>query len=124
MKIIIVSVIFWSSVVSASAQNMPVVVQRDTLQAAWENVAIVEITSRETPKGVKVMGENTLKIAVNSISSVNDLSQKQLEILKKEAAKQGANVVYVDAHGVYDSEPFPPMQSQGMLYYYYAIKKD
>jgi hypothetical protein len=111
------SLLGWSQTKSEAAGS------RKDSTVLWQAVQVIEITTRDTPKNQQVLGENVLAIAINSINALSDLSEQQLTALQKDAANHNATAVYVDVKGVFDSAAFPPLQSQGKLYYYYCKPK-
>jgi hypothetical protein len=89
----------------------------------WRTVEIrIMMTKQSEPIGYSVTGEATVKIK-KTISSIEDLSPKEKEEIKKKAAKYGSCLVYIDTNGLWDSPNFPTMASQNLLYYYWVKKE-
>ncbi|MFT6245470.1 MAG: hypothetical protein ACJA0U_003083 [Salibacteraceae bacterium] len=88
----------------------------------WTKVQVLEVESKDAPKGFVITGESTLKIS-KPIKSISDLNEHQLKKIKQMAAEWNSCAVYIDAKGTYDSVGLPTMASQNQLYYYWVVKE-
>ena len=64
----------------------------------WQEVKVFEFNSRATPDSLDVVGEWAIKGKANSLE---DLSDKTLERIKKKVAEHACSIVYVDVQKVF-----------------------
>lgn len=88
----------------------------------WTKVQVLEVESRDAPKGFVITGEFILKI-FKPVNRISDLNEHQLKKIKQMATEWNSCTVYVDTKGLYNSPDFPIMASHNELYYYWVVKK-
>jgi hypothetical protein len=96
--------------------------QDKSAETDWQKVEIRVIESLKTSKKLKLFGESMIKTP-KPIKNLNDFSEEQVMEMKKKAAKDNANFVYVDLNGIYSSPDFPALYNKEKMYYYWANEK-
>lgn len=84
----------------------------------WQQVEL-RVMEKKNQKDIDIMGESFVKVS-STIHSLADLSEAEIAVMKKNAAKYGYCIVYVDIAGHWDNPAFP---HPGELYYYFGNPK-